>query len=105
MAIFKPALWQPYSSLEVKTINAQRRDEGATSALTTPDPKLATQQSRALNQSHIAETKFIVETDHLSRVISGKRLVDDITIGIQKGEILAVVGHSGSGKSSFLRAS
>jgi len=57
----------------------------------------------ALEQSHITETRFVLETDHLSRVVSGKRLVDDITIGMQKGEVLAVVGQSGSGKSSFLR--
>jgi putative ABC transport system ATP-binding protein len=63
------------------------------------DPKLA----RQLDQSHITTTRFVLETDHLSRVISGKRLVDDITIGMQKGEVLAVVGPSGSGKSSFLR--
>src|SRR5207253_5652 len=54
-------------------------------------------------QSHITETRFVLETDHLSRVVSAKRLVDDITIGMQKGEVLAVVGPSGSGKSSFLR--
>ena len=59
--------------------------------------------STAREQSHITETRVILETDHLSRVMSGKRLVDDITIGIQKGEVLAVVGPSGSGKSSFLR--
>src|SRR5713226_9819083 len=49
------------------------------------------------------ETKPMLETDHLSRVVSGKRLVDDITVRVQKGEVLAVVGPSGSGKSSFLR--
>ena len=108
MSIFKPALWRPHSSLEFQTINGQRRDEGMANELTTSDFKLATQQRMAqqkivLDQSHIAGTRFVLETDHLSRVISGKRLVDDITISIQKGEILAVVGHSGSGKSSFLR--
>ena len=59
--------------------------------------------SMALEQSHITQPKFVLETEHLSRVISDRRLVDDITIGIQKGEVLAVVGPSGSGKSSFLR--
>jgi ABC-type iron transport system FetAB ATPase subunit len=59
--------------------------------------------STTLEQNQMAEPKFVLETDHLSRVISGKRLVDDITINIQKGEVLAVVGPSGSGKSSFLR--
>lgn len=49
------------------------------------------------------ETKPMLETDHLSRIVSDKRLIDDITVRVQKGEILAVVGPSGSGKSSFLR--
>ncbi len=49
------------------------------------------------------ETKPMLETDHLSHIVSGKRLVDDITVHVQKGEVLAVVGPSGSGKSSFLR--
>ena len=41
----------------------------------------------------------MLETDHLSHIVSGKRLVDDITVRVQKGEVLAVVGPSGSGKS------
>src|SRR3989442_11892869 len=45
----------------------------------------------------------MLETDHLSHIVSGKRLVDDITVRVQKGEVLAIVGPSGSGKSSFLR--
>jgi ABC-type methionine transport system ATPase subunit len=60
-------------------------------------------EALALEQNHIAEPPFVLEADHLSRVVCGKRLVDDITIGIQQGEVLAVVGPSGSGKSSFLR--
>ena len=55
----------------------------------------------ALEQSHITEPKFVLETEHLSRAISDKRLVDDITVRMEKGEVLAVVGPSGSGKSSF----
>ena len=55
------------------------------------------------DEKQSAETKPVLETDHLSRVVSDKRLVDDITVCVQKGEVLAVVGPSGSGKSSFLR--
>jgi len=54
-------------------------------------------------QNRTAETRPVLETEYLSRIVSGKRLVDDITVRVQKGEILAVVGPSGSGKSSFLR--
>jgi ABC-type methionine transport system ATPase subunit len=60
-------------------------------------------EATALAQNHIAEPALVLETDHLNRIVCGKRLVDDITIGIQQGEVLAVVGPSGSGKSSFLR--
>ena len=59
--------------------------------------------STTLEQSHITETKPVLETDRLSRIVSDKRLVDDITVRVQKGEVLAVVGPSGSGESSFLR--
>ncbi len=45
----------------------------------------------------------VLETRNLTRAITGKVLVDDINVKVQRGEILAVVGPSGAGKSSFLR--
>jgi putative ABC transport system ATP-binding protein len=46
---------------------------------------------------------IVLKTDHLSRTVSGRSIVDDISVQIRSGEILAVIGPSGSGKSSFLR--
>jgi ABC-type lipoprotein export system ATPase subunit len=43
-----------------------------------------------------------LETAHLSRAVVGKVLTDDINVQVQIGEVVAVVGPSGSGKSSFL---
>ncbi|HEX9445136.1 MAG TPA: phosphate ABC transporter ATP-binding protein [Candidatus Binatia bacterium] len=54
-------------------------------------------------RSPAAGTGFVLETARLGRAVAGRRLVDDITIGVRKGEVLAVVGPSGAGKSSFLR--
>src|SRR4051794_41060074 len=46
---------------------------------------------------------MLIETENLSRAVSDKVLVGDISIRVQPGEVLAVVGPSGAGKSSFLR--
>jgi putative ABC transport system ATP-binding protein len=45
----------------------------------------------------------ILTTEHLGRSVAGRKLVDDISVAVAVGEVLAVVGPSGSGKSSFLR--
>ena len=44
-----------------------------------------------------------LRADHLTRVVGAKKIVDDITVTVETGELLAIVGPSGSGKSSFLR--
>jgi ABC-type methionine transport system ATPase subunit len=51
----------------------------------------------------VSPSAAILETDHLSREVGGERIVDDITLEVRAGEVLAVVGASGAGKSSFLR--
>ena len=43
------------------------------------------------------------ETRQLGRAVGNKRLVDDVSVAVEPGEVLAVVGASGAGKSSFLR--
>jgi putative ABC transport system ATP-binding protein len=44
-----------------------------------------------------------LRADHLTRTVDDKRIVDDVTIAVSAGELIAIVGSSGSGKSSFLR--
>ena len=45
----------------------------------------------------------ILRTEHLSRAVDGHVLVDDVSIDVRRRDVLAIVGPSGSGKSSFLR--
>src|SRR6476619_2421046 len=42
-------------------------------------------------------------SEHLSRVVGEKILVNEISVQVRVGDVLAVVGPSGSGKTSFLR--
>ncbi len=50
-----------------------------------------------------AASRVIVRTDHLGRVADGVAIVDDVSLEIMRGELLGIVGASGSGKSSLLR--
>jgi len=50
-----------------------------------------------------SKPEIIIKTMNLTREIDQKVLVDHISIDVFDGEVLAIVGPSGSGKSSFLR--
>jgi len=47
--------------------------------------------------------KLILQTAGLGRTANDKCLVDDVSIQVQRGDVIAIVGPSGAGKSSFLR--
>jgi putative ABC transport system ATP-binding protein len=64
----------------------------------------------ALNNSKIINPhpdmhsgQVALECRNLSRAVVGRVLVNDISVQVLQGEVLAVVGQSGAGKSSFLR--
>jgi putative ABC transport system ATP-binding protein len=50
----------------------------------------------------VSGTPFL-RADRLARIVDGRRIVDGVSVDVARGEVLAVVGQSGSGKSSFLR--
>ena len=45
----------------------------------------------------------VLRTAGLSRSIDGKPIVHDVNISVNQGEVVAIVGSSGAGKSSLLR--
>lgn len=45
----------------------------------------------------------IIRGEHLGREVEGKRILEDINLEVSEGEVVAIVGPSGSGKSSLLR--
>ena len=46
----------------------------------------------------------MIKITNLTKAFSGQKVLDGIDIDIEKGEVLALVGASGAGKSTFLRS-
>lgn len=46
----------------------------------------------------------MISIKELSKYFSGQKVLDAISLDIQKGEVIALVGASGAGKSTFLRS-
>lgn len=48
-------------------------------------------------------SSVILRTEHLGRFAGGVAIVSDVSLDVLRGELLGIVGASGSGKSSLLR--
>ncbi|MGT2829841.1 amino acid ABC transporter ATP-binding protein [Streptococcus hillyeri] len=46
----------------------------------------------------------MITISNLSKEFSGQKVLDNLNLTIQKGEVIALVGASGAGKSTFLRS-
>jgi len=53
--------------------------------------------------AHPADLRVILRTERLGRVADGVAIVNDVSLDVYRGELLGLVGASGSGKSSLLR--
>jgi phosphate transport system ATP-binding protein len=50
-----------------------------------------------------ARPKFVMEATKLKLGFSGRTVLDDVTVSLKRGAITALIGPTGSGKSTFLR--
>ena len=47
--------------------------------------------------------QYILQTDHITKTISGKDLVNDVNLHIKKGEIYGFLGPNGAGKTTVMK--
>ena len=45
----------------------------------------------------------MIEVEHLTKVYSGRKVVDDISFKVEKGEVLGFLGPNGAGKTTTMR--
>ena len=46
---------------------------------------------------------YILQTNHLTKIIDGKKLVTDVNIHVEKGEIYGFLGPNGAGKTTVMK--
>ena len=57
-----------------------------------------------LNHNHDLNEKPIIEIKHLQNQFGDQWVHKDVNLSVRKGEILAIIGGSGSGKTTILRS-
>ena len=46
---------------------------------------------------------YILEMHNITKTYPGVRALDDVSLSIKKGEVHAIVGENGAGKSTFIK--
>jgi putative ABC transport system ATP-binding protein len=62
-----------------------------------------TDDLRQAERANLTGDGILLRAEHLTREVDGKRLVDDVSFSVEQGDVVAIIGPSGSGKSSLLR--
>ena len=53
--------------------------------------------------SRVEEGEVIMKVSHLQKIYHGIKVLKDVNAEIRKGEVISIIGPSGTGKSTFLR--
>jgi len=82
-------------------------DDGETTQarneLVTTDERSGIDEALKALDPDAARPKFVMEAVKLKLGFSGRTVLDDVNVSLKRGSITALIGPTGSGKSTFLR--
>lgn len=61
------------------------------------------QNARVLDEAHLTQTPPRLKIENISRGFGGRRVVEDVSLEVQPGQVTCLLGPSGCGKSTTLR--
>jgi len=86
---------------KARSTKQKARVERAEAAIDQLAPKREDTAKLAMTGTRAGST--VLEVEHLGLTLGDRRLIEDLTLRLAKGERIGVVGPNGSGKTSFLR--
>lgn len=45
---------------------------------------------------------YCIEVDHLTKIFNGRKVIEDLSFSVEKGEVFGILGHNGAGKTTTI---